>query len=208
MLRTLRRSNELDIKTKVALLEWCFLTVTVCCRDVDTEGWKHEEAVGIWSEVLLKVTESMSWKDKITNDSIRDPLQRHFMTVNTNRRKSYCSLSDTRLVKTVMIGMTDGTQSEGRPPRRWSDDIEEWNNSTLPEAVRLTDDRQTWRETVDAVTGLIFFHQMTDSNCDLQQTDSTALHCRKWINKMSNSPLGHARHRPLECCSWLQRSER
>jgi len=48
-------------------------------------------------------------------------------------------MSDTRLVKTVMLGMTDGTRPRGRPPRKWSDDIEEWYNCTSPEAVRLTE---------------------------------------------------------------------
>jgi len=32
------------------------------------------------------------------------------------------------------------------------DHIEEWYNCTLLEAVQLTEDRQTWRETVDVIT--------------------------------------------------------
>jgi len=60
------------------------------------------------------------------------------------------SMKDQRLVKTVMLGMVDGERPVGRPARRWSDDITDWCDCTLPEAVQLAKDRHRWR----IVTGL------------------------------------------------------
>jgi len=59
-------------------------------------------------------------------------------------------MKDERLVKTVMLGMVEGERPVGRPPRRWSDDITDWCNCTLPEAVQLANNRQQQR----IVTGL------------------------------------------------------
>ena len=59
-------------------------------------------------------------------------------------------MMDQRLVKTVMLGMVEGKQPVGRPLRRWSDDITDWCNCTLPEAVQLANNRQQWK----IVTGL------------------------------------------------------
>jgi len=71
-----------------------------------------------------------------------------------------CRMSRTRLAQTVMLGITAGTRSRGRPPRRWSDDIEKSCNCTLSEAVRLTENGQTWRETVDVITRLNDSHKL------------------------------------------------
>jgi len=54
------------------------------------------------------------------------------------------------LVKTVMLGMVEGERLVGKPPRRWLDDITDWCNCTLPEAVELANNSQQWR----IVTGL------------------------------------------------------
>jgi len=40
------------------------------------------------------------------------------------------------------------------------DDIEEWCNCILPEAVRQTEDRQMWRDYTDAIIGLNGLHEL------------------------------------------------
>jgi len=51
-------------------------------------------------------------------------------------------MNDDRLIKTVM----KTTCHRERPAKRWFDDIVEGCDCSLPEAVRLTSDRQRWRE--------------------------------------------------------------
>ena len=47
-------------------------------------------------------------------------------------------MEDQRLVKTVMLGMVEGDRPRGRP----QEDDADWCGFTIPEAVRLANDRQ------------------------------------------------------------------
>jgi len=47
-------------------------------------------------------------------------------------------MSDDRLVKMVLLGSVHGIRQRGRPPKRWTDNITEWTELTLCEAVRLS----------------------------------------------------------------------
>jgi len=49
-----------------------------------------------------------------------------------------------------MLGMVEGGRPRGRCPIRWCDDIADWCGCTIPEAVRLANDRQERRR----ITGL------------------------------------------------------
>jgi len=50
---------------------------------------------------------------------------------------------DDRLVKKVLLGSVDGVWQRGRPPKKWKDNISQWTELTLCEAVRLSQDRET-----------------------------------------------------------------
>ena len=94
-------------------------------------------------------------KDKVANKSVREKVGRHFTIMDLIKQKKlklfgHICRMDQRLVRTVMLGMVEGDRPRGRPPRRWSDDITDWCGCSLPEAVRLENDRQQWRR----ITGL------------------------------------------------------
>jgi len=55
-----------------------------------------------------------------------------------------------------MLGMVNGNRPRGRPAKRWSDDIVDWCGCSLPEAVPMANDRQSWRR----VTGLNMGHEL------------------------------------------------
>ena len=67
--------------------------------------------------------------NKITNNSIRDKVQRNFTVVDMIQQRKLqlfghiCRMPDNRLIKTIMLGMVDGDRHRGRPPRRLVDDI-------------------------------------------------------------------------------------
>jgi len=104
------------------------------------------------------------------------------MTADTIKKRKLqlfghiCRMSDTRLVKIIMSGMTDGTRSLGRPPRRWSDDIEKWCNCALPEAVRLPEEKQMYQRTIHAITGL-------NSSCALQALRKRSKHAQSLTSR-------------------------
>ena len=97
---------------------------------------------------ILKVC----WKDKVSNKTIGDEVQRPCTAVDLIKQRKLKlfghihRMDDNRLIKTVMLGMVEGDRPCGRPAKRWSDDIVEWCGCSLPEAVRLTNNRQRWRE--------------------------------------------------------------
>jgi len=56
-----------------------------------------------------------------------------------------CRMLDDRLVHSVPR-LIDGARQRGRPSKKWTDNITEWTELTLCEAVRLSQDRETWRK--------------------------------------------------------------
>jgi len=56
------------------------------------------------------------------------------------------------LEKTVIQGCIEGSRPRGRPARSWINDILEATNCTLGQSLRLTEDRQAWREMVHSAS--------------------------------------------------------
>ena len=49
------------------------------------------------------------------------------------------------LPKTIMQGTVEGSRRRGRQRKSWFDNIREWSQRTLPELLRLSEDRTTWK---------------------------------------------------------------
>jgi len=64
-----------------------------------------------------------------------------------------CRMPDDRRVKNVLLGSVDGVRQRGRPSKKWTDNITQWTELTLCEAVRLSQDRETWRKIVFGPNG-------------------------------------------------------
>ena len=61
--------------------------------------------------------------------------------------------------------MVRDNRQQGRPPRRWTDEINEWCNYTLPEAVRLAEaDKYGKRSTTTLVSTELQGHKITRKN--------------------------------------------
>jgi len=43
----------------------------------------------------------------------------------------------------VLLGSVDDEWQRGRPPKKWTDNITQWTELTLCEAVRLSQNRET-----------------------------------------------------------------
>lgn len=100
---------------------------------------------------MLKI----SYKDMIKNDTIRKDLGRTKTVVEKikDRKLSIfghiCRMRDERIIKTVMMGRSDGMRKRGRPKRRWIDDILEWTGlDTTQNAIRMAKERKgPWAST-------------------------------------------------------------
>ena len=55
-------------------------------------------------------------------------------------------MKDTRLVKSVMIGVMQGTNKRGRPNRAWLDDIQEWCGKGVDDFCKDAMNRLNWKK--------------------------------------------------------------
>jgi len=99
------------------------------------------------------------WRDKVSNDNIRQKVDRKETIMDIIRRRKLllfghiCRMPDDRLVKTVLLGSVDGIRWRGRPPKKWTDNITDWTELSVCEAVWLSQDRASWNKTVFGING-------------------------------------------------------
>jgi len=62
-------------------------------------------------------------------------------------------MPDNRLLKSVLFGSMEGVQCPGRQPKRWLDYITEWTGLSTGDAVKMTRDRDVWRNFVFGLNG-------------------------------------------------------
>ena len=58
------------------------------------------------------------------------------------------------MLKRVLFGAVEGRNYQGRPRKRWVDDILKWCDVTLQQASHHAQDRATWRNLIVAPTVL------------------------------------------------------
>ena len=56
------------------------------------------------------------------------------------------------LSKTILQGSVEGKRRRGRPRKSWNDNIREWTGHNLVTLLRLTEDREGWKELTAQVT--------------------------------------------------------
>jgi len=157
MLKSLWVSGELTTKTKLDLMTSCVLSRLLYAAETWTLKLADKRRLLAFEMRCYRRILKISWRDRVSNVSIRQRLQRHSSVVSIIARRKLqlfghiCRMDDDRLVKTVMLGMVDGDRTRGRPPRRWIDDIIDWCGCTLPAAVHLTVNRTQWNEKIDDV---------------------------------------------------------
>ena len=105
-----------------------------CYRKVLNITWKDKIRN---EDVLLRIS-SCKFKPKMILARITEPQQSWFGHV--------CRMSNMRLPKRILMEMVPGTNRQGRPGKRWEDDITA--GSTFLEAYRNTEDRNRWADFV------------------------------------------------------------
>jgi len=64
---------------------------------------------------------------------------------NTMSKQGSC------LEKEIMQGTMPGARRRGRPRTAWMDNIKMWTGLSMEESIRMTEDRDKWREYVHCV---------------------------------------------------------
>jgi len=79
--------------------------------------------------------------------------ERDFYGHHTTQHRHICRMPDDRLIKRVLLGSVDGIRQRGRPRKTWTDNITEWTELLLCEAVWLSQDRASWTKTLFGPNG-------------------------------------------------------
>jgi hypothetical protein len=160
MLKTIWRSRDISITTKVDLLVTCVFSRLLYAAETWTLKAVDENRLRAFETRCYRRLLGIHWFDRVTNEAVRTRVGRAETVVDTVRRRKIelfghiCRMNDERMLKTVVTGMVDGSRGKGRPARRWIDDITKWCNCTIPEAVKRAGDRRVWRSTIKLSTGL------------------------------------------------------
>jgi len=98
------------------------------------------------------------WTAKRSNDSVLQEMgtDRQLLKSIMKRKLEYFGhimrCPGECLEKTVIQGCIEGSRLRGKPARIWINDILEATNCTLGQLLRLTEDRQSWREMIHSAS--------------------------------------------------------
>src|SRR5260221_6589109 len=92
----------------------------------------------------------LSWTQKETNVDVRRlTIIKDLMHTVMKRKLGLfghtCRMDNSRKIRSVMMGIMDGTGRRGRPNRKWLNDIRDWCQEDIQRLSILALDRQ-WRK--------------------------------------------------------------
>ena len=91
------------------------------------------------------------WNQKVINVEIRKCLNiKEDIIQKIMKRKlelfgHIVRMDDSRKIKSVMLGIMDGSNRKGRPCREWLDDIKEWCQKDMHPLNEVAKERNKWR---------------------------------------------------------------
>ena len=98
----------------------------------------------------------VNWSERRTNNSILKEIGTQPELVDTIKRRKLSFFGHicraNGMVKDVMLGIHPARRRRGRPRIEYVDNVKNWLNARLIDAVRMTENRREWRNTVRDVT--------------------------------------------------------
>ena len=99
----------------------------------------------------------VSWTAKKRNEWVLNKagVKRELLDTVKARKLAYCGHTTRKqgscLEKEIMQGTMPGARRRGRPHTAWMDNIKTWTGLPVEESVRMTEDRDKWRNYVHGV---------------------------------------------------------
>ena len=99
----------------------------------------------------------ISYRDHVTNEEVRSRISKAIgkhddllTTVKKRKLKWYGHVTRSNgLAKTILQGTVQGGRRRGRQKKRWENDISEWTDLKLSDALRRSENREEWRRLVE-----------------------------------------------------------
>ena len=98
----------------------------------------------------------ISYKDHVTNEEVLAKIQQAIgphedllTIVKRCKLQWYGNVSRSAgLAKTILHGTVKGGRTQGRPRKRWEDNIREWTGLEFGKSQRAVENREKWRKVV------------------------------------------------------------
>jgi len=94
----------------------------------------------------------ISYTEHVTNETVPervDQNRRLLAMVKTRKLKYFGHISrHTSLDKDIMLGTMPGLRRQGGQRKQWTDDLTEWSNNSIPDLVRMAQDRSAYQRFV------------------------------------------------------------
>jgi hypothetical protein len=159
-LTTLWKSRKIKFKVKFKLYNSLVLSVLLYGCESWTLVAESERRLQAFEMKCFRRMLGISYRERKTNEyvnmqvrSLAGPVKPLLTTVKRRQFQWFGhvirSTNRNSLSKTILQGSTNGSRARGRQRRLWTDNLKVWSGKTLDQLIRLSENRNVWRSTVD-----------------------------------------------------------
>jgi len=147
-------SKDIRVKTKLNIWNACVVSVLLYASETWTYRKRDIDKLSAFQMKSYRRILNIKWQQRITNEEVMNRIgtTRTVMQMAIERKLKFfghiCRMPDDRVVKTAVFGVMEGQNKRGRPRRRWTDDVTEWCNMNIQNALRSAQSRKSWRRLV------------------------------------------------------------
>jgi hypothetical protein len=150
-LQKIWKNKNISIPIKVRLLHALVWPVATYGCEAWTLKKDEERRIEAFEMKCLRKILGITYIEKRTNKDVLNKagMERLLLTKVKERKLKYfghISRQGNTIEKSIMLGITEGQRSRGRPRTTWMNNITEWTVMTVPEAHRAAQDRTSWRQ--------------------------------------------------------------
>ena len=155
-LQRIWRDKNISIANKIRLLRSLVISTFLYACESWTLTAQLQKKIQAFEMRCYRKLLGISYKEHVTNDTVRKRIKDaigkfdDLLTVVKSRKLKWFGhvTRSEGLSKTILQGTVPGSRKQGRPFRRWEDNITEWTKLPLDQAVRKAEDRKGWRKLV------------------------------------------------------------
>ena len=125
----------------------------------------------------LRKIQRVSWAAKTTNEWVLNKagVKKELLNIVKERKLAYYGHSMRKqgncLEKEIIQGTMPGARRRRRPRAAWIDNIKSWTGLSVEESIRMTEDRDKWRESMSMVWPTLGSRKAKEQNSTLRKRD-------------------------------------
>ena len=148
------KSKQITFLTKMKLLKSCVFSTALYACETWTYKKKDISMILAFEMYCYRWILHLNWTQKVTNVEVRkrlhvtEDLMQAAIRRKLNMFGHICRMNNERKMRSVMMGIMDGTGKRGRPDREWLDDIRDWCQKDIHFLITIAHDRVKWKAMV------------------------------------------------------------